>query len=85
MTGAFYVIRGKESLQAQSYERKENHGRKAEGQIQGDLDIELVAPNTRKKYPKRLRMVVFYDEKEDLYMELLTNNFTWRIDHCRTL
>lgn len=32
---------------------------------------------SRKKYPKRLRLVEIYDKETDQYIEVLTNNFSW--------
>lgn len=42
-----------------------------------DEDVILENPQTRKKYPKKLRRVVIYDKKNDVKIELVTNNFTW--------
>lgn len=42
-----------------------------------DEDIILENPDTRKKYPKKLRRVVIYDKENDVTIELITNNFTW--------
>ena len=42
-----------------------------------DEEVILENPETRKKYPKRLRRVVVYDEKNDTTLILITNNFTW--------
>lgn len=42
-----------------------------------DEEIILENPQTREKYPKRLRRVVVYDEINDTTIILITNNFTW--------
>jgi len=42
-----------------------------------DEDIMLFEEATRKKYPGKLRRVVVYDRKNNVTIELITNNFSW--------
>ena len=45
-----------------------------------DQDIELTGFYSAKNYPKKLRVVKVYDEKNDQYLYLLTNNLSWTAD-----
>lgn len=45
--------------------------------IQSDQTITLTGNKTKKKYPGKLRMVKVYDELNDQYLTLLTNNMSW--------
>lgn len=42
-----------------------------------DEIIELTGLNTKEKYPKRLRRVAVYDEKNNQTIELITNQLSW--------
>lgn len=42
-----------------------------------DEEVLLEDPETRKKYPEKLRRVVIYVEEEKTTIELITNNFSW--------
>lgn len=42
-----------------------------------DQLIALTGPETKKKYPKKLRLVKVYNEENDQYLILLTNNMSW--------
>jgi IS4 transposase len=42
-----------------------------------DEKILLAEPQTRAKYPRKLRRVVVYDSKNNTTIELITNNLTW--------
>ena len=57
---------------AESYLTNEKHEH-----ILSDEDIELTGFYSSKKYPKNLRIVKVYDEKNDNYLVLLTNQMSW--------
>ncbi len=48
--------------------------------ILSDEDIILTGFYTKKKYPKRLRVVKVYDQINDQYLIVLTNQLTWTAD-----
>lgn len=75
--GNFFVIRGKENLKLILSERELNKSASKNKNIQYDWDGYLEQPASAKKYPKRIRMVQVWDEEQQMYLELLTNNFTW--------
>jgi hypothetical protein len=57
---------------------KENDvSRYIEDGVVSDEIVQLSAPNTFAKYPKRLRRVVVYDKVNNSHIELITNNFKW--------
>lgn len=77
-TGVFFVTRLKDNHQyetLQSYLTNEKHEH-----VLTDEDIKLTGFFTAKKYPKTLRIVKVYDEKNDQYMILLTNQMSWTAD-----
>ena len=75
--GVLFVIRGKENIQMELEQRTSRPTDQNNELIYGDSDINLTGPVTKKKYPKKLRMVQVWDEEQGIYLELLTNNFTW--------
>jgi IS4 transposase len=77
-TGVFFVTRLKsnadiEVVQQFLTDRKQDH-------ILSDQDVGLTGFYTAKKYPKRLRVVRVYDEKNDQTLTLLTNQLSWTAD-----
>lgn len=75
--GVFFVIRGKENMQFNLTDRPYEKAAPKNKHIGGDWDCELVNNQSIQKYPKKLRMVQVWDEENQIYMELLTNNFSW--------
>jgi hypothetical protein len=74
-SGVFFVTRLKDNHLYQvmeSYLTNDKHEH-----ILSDEDIKLTGLRTANKYPKDLRIVKVYDEKNDQYMILLTNQLTW--------
>lgn len=71
-----FVVRHKENLQYSSVrelplpEDRHQH-------ILKDEIIELTGVQTQNKYPKRLRRVVVWDEKNEQEIELITNQMSW--------
>lgn len=73
---SFFVVRLKKSIKfkrLQEFELPENRHQ----HILVDEPIELLEPNTKEKYPKKLRRVVIWDEVKQQTIELITNQFTW--------
>ena len=42
-----------------------------------DEEIELTEENTYNNYPKKLRRITLFDEKNNRTLEFITNNFSW--------
>ena len=72
--GVFFIVRHKENLCFRSLKERELPPYKHQN-ILKDEEILLEKEGTFKRYPKRLRRVVSYDEKTHKAVELLTNNF----------
>ena len=72
----FFVIRHKENLQFVSIRENElpvdRHAHVLKDEI-----IELLNESSRKKYPKKLRRVTIWDEKNGQVIELITNQMKW--------
>jgi hypothetical protein len=71
-----WVSRAKENLQYRCVKRRI---KRAEGRILRDDEIVLRLPDTRARYPKRLRLVRAIVERDgkDVEMVFITNNFEW--------
>ena len=71
--GAFFVTRAKSSIKynvvEQNYNIDETTG------LRADKNIVLLVPKSKKLYPEKLRLVEFYDNKNDELLVFLTNNF----------
>jgi len=76
---AFFVVRHKKSLSYhQEVQRiippiRQKH-------IHSDEEIKLSNTVSRQKYPKNLRRLSVWDDVNQQYIELLTNNFKWSAD-----
>ena len=75
--GVFFVIRGKENIKLDLQERPASPSDQNNPHIECDWEGHLSLPQSRAKYPGKLRMVQVWDEEQQIYIELLTNNFTW--------
>ena len=67
--GAFFVIRAKKNLQYKTIKWK----RKLPKNVLSDLTIELTGFYPKQYYPKTLRLVRFWDEKQEREFVFLTN------------
>lgn len=66
---SFFVVRAKTNLQYKCVKWK----RRMPKNILSDAEIELTVYNSRKDYPDNLRLVRYYDEKQDREFMFLTN------------
>ena len=74
--GVYFVVRHKENLQYTTI--KENPLPDNRHQhILIDEVIELKNPSSREKYPKHLRRVAVWDEKNQQAIEIITNQMSW--------
>ena len=72
----FFVIRHKDNIAFKTIKElelpQERHGHLLKDEI-----IELTGIKSKQKYPKRLRRVAVWDEKNKKVVELITNQTTW--------
>lgn len=73
---SFFVVRSKKSIKYKSLKRNKSPKDKHKN-IQIDEYVELAEVNTKAKYPKRLRRVVVWDDINEQFITLITNQFTW--------
>jgi len=74
--GVYFVIRHKNNLSYTSIRERDlpdNHAQ----HVLIDEEIELKSAVSKAKYPKKLRRVAVWDDKNKQTIELITNNFTW--------
>ena len=72
----FFVVRHKENIQFRTRRENELPENRHE-HILIDEIIELTGQKSKKKYPKRLRRVAVWDEKNNQEIELITNQMSW--------
>jgi len=71
-----FVVRCKEDVKFIGYQEKELPEDRSQNILKDEMVL-LENPQTRESYPRKLRMVTVYDEKNNRTMYLLTNDFTW--------
>ena len=72
----YFVIRLKKSINHKMV-KELPLSEKDKSSILKDELITLTEEGTKENYPKPIRRVVIYDEKNDSVIELITNNLTW--------
>ena len=72
----YFVIRMKENIKFTTLKELELPDNRHHHILKDEI-IALSGLNTQKKYPKRLRRVVAYDEKNNQVIELVTNQLSW--------
>jgi len=77
-SGVFFVTRLKSNAKINVVETFRTNDKQEH--ILSDQDIELLGVHTATKYPKNLRIVKVYDDKNDKVLVLLTNNMSWTAD-----
>jgi hypothetical protein len=75
--GIFFVVRCKENVKLKLSERTLDRNDAKNKNIQVDWEGYLENENSLLKYSKKIRMVQVWDEEQQMYLEILTNNFTW--------
>lgn len=75
-SGLFFVIRHKENIRYQPLKENPLPDNRHE-HILLDETIELTGYQSHKKYPKKLRRVAIWDEKNQQTVELITNQMSW--------
>jgi hypothetical protein len=70
---AFFVTRAKSPIKYEIIEQNFNIDERCG--LRADKTILLTVPKSKKLYPEKLRLVEFYDSKNDELLVFLTNNF----------
>ena len=74
--GVYFVIRHKDNLAFRTVRELELPEDRHEHLLKDEI-IELTGTKTKEKYPKRLRRVALWDEKNGQVIELITNQTSW--------
>lgn len=74
--GVFFVVRHKGNLAYGTLKERELPSNTAQ-HVLIDEEIELANPQSKAKYPGKLRRVAVWDEENRQAIELITNNFAW--------
>ena len=74
--GGYFVVRHKENIQFTTIKEFDLPENRHEHVLKDEL-IELSGNQSRKKYPKRLRRVAIWDEKNNQVIEVITNQMSW--------
>ena len=69
---AFFVIREKRNAKSRVIERRDVDETTG---LRCDQTVKFTGVQTKKKYPRELRRIRFYDEEQDRSLVFLTNNF----------
>lgn len=72
----YFVVRLKKSIKHKMIKELPLSEKDNSNIIKDEL-ISLTEEETKENYPKPIRRVVIYDEKNDKIIELITNNLTW--------
>jgi len=74
--GVYFVIRHKDNIKFESI-KENNLPDNRHQNIMKDEVIQLTGNQTKNKYPKRLRRVAVWDEKNEQTIEIITNQMSW--------
>jgi hypothetical protein len=74
--GVFFVIRHKDNLQYRVIRENELPDNRHQHVLKDEV-IELSSKVSKAKYPKRMRRVSVWDEKNKQVIKLITNHMTW--------
>lgn len=72
----FFVVRHKDNIKYTTIKENELPEDKHQHILKDEI-IELENDSSKIKYPKRLRRIAIWDEKNKQIIELITNNFKW--------
>ncbi len=75
-SGVFFVIRHKENIQFETIREKELPDNRHEHILKDEV-IQLTGTQSKKRYPKSLRRVAVWDEKNEQTIEIITNQMSW--------
>ena len=72
----YFVVRHKDNIQFVTIEEKELPENRHQHVLKDEI-IELTGTTSCKKYPKRLRRVALWDDKNQQTIEVITNQMSW--------
>ena len=75
-TGVYFVIRHKDNIKFKTLKELDLPQDKHPELLKDEI-IELTGTKTKEKYPKRLRRVALWDEKNQQTIEVITNQTNW--------
>lgn len=75
-SGVHFVVRHKENIQFKTIKENPLPENRHEHILKDEI-IELTGVQSKGKYPKKLRRVSVWDDKNQQVIELITNQFTW--------
>jgi len=73
INGGYFVTRAKKNAR---FETVEVRAQNAAGPVRKDSQVVLTGPQTKKQYPKPLRVVEYFDQEKGRTFSFLTNDFT---------
>lgn len=73
INGGYFVTRAKKNA---GFQTEEVFSRNEDGPVRRDCRVSLTGPQTKKDYPKPLRIVEYYDQAKERVFTFLTNDFT---------
>ena len=74
--GVYFVVRHKDNIQFTTVKENELPENRHEHLLKDEV-IELTGIQSKNKYPKRLRRVAIWDEKNKQVIEVITNQMSW--------
>lgn len=74
--GVFFVVRHKDNIQFKSVKELDLPEHKHQHLLKDEI-IELTGIKTKQKYPKKLRRVALWDDKNQQTIEVITNQMSW--------
>jgi len=74
--GVYFVVRHKDNIKFKTLKENQLPQDKHQHVLKDEI-IELTGLTTKKKYPKRLRRVALWDDKNQQTIEVITNHKSW--------
>lgn len=74
--GVYFVVRHKDNIKFRTVKELELPEKRHHHLLKDEI-IELTGAKTKEKYPKKLRRVAMWDEKNQQTIEVITNQMSW--------
>jgi len=74
--GVYFVIRHKDNIKFETIKENDLPDNRHQNVMKDEV-IQLTGNQTKNKYPKRLRRVAVWDEKNEQTIEIITNQLSW--------
>lgn len=75
-SGVYFVVRHKDNIKFRTLKELELPEERHQHVLKDEI-IELTGTKTKEKYPKKLRRVALWDEKNQQTIEVITNQMSW--------